>query len=88
MRKLRRVWKYVPVECALADIKKGDLYQMDKFDESDVGHDPADLLYALADAKPKEDGEAGSVVIATRFIEDKSFGDGTQTVGNPPSPHR
>lgn len=84
---LRKCWKYVPVECALADIKKGDLYQMDKSGPED-DWDPGQLMYACQDAVPKENGEPGSMVVATRFIEDKEFGDGNQTVAPIPSPHR
>lgn len=66
-RPLRRCWKYVPVRCELADIKKGDVYQLEPFDETDT-ECPMYLLIAEDDAVPKPDGEPGSVVTASDLI--------------------
>jgi len=69
---LRKCWRYVAVECSLADVKKGDFYQLGKLDDEDL-HDPSQVFYAHEDAHPKRDGLPGSEVMASRFIEDPTF---------------
>lgn len=66
-RKLRPCWKYVPVRCTLAEIKKGDVYRLSPFDETDLLN--GDVLWlANEDATPDEAKGFGSVVMATPLV--------------------
>ena len=47
----RKCWRYVPVLCTLADIKRGDLYQLQKASADDQ-LDESQLFLATTDAKP------------------------------------
>jgi hypothetical protein len=67
--KLRPVWKFVPVQCTLADIKAGDIYQMGKRDDDDI-IDDGQLWIARTDAKPDTERGYGSVVMADPIVVD------------------
>jgi hypothetical protein len=74
MRNLRKCWRYELVECeSLAEIKKGDLFRLMPFDETDIECPKDELLIATDDAKPKPDGEPGSVVMTARYILDPDY---------------
>jgi hypothetical protein len=69
---LRRCWKYTPVECSLADIKKGDVFQLESRDESDV-ECPAGLQLATSDSKKEIDGQSQNMVMAVSLVEKDYF---------------
>lgn len=75
-RPTRKVWRYIPQLVEMSELKKGDLFQMQKATPTD-NVDEGQLLYALEDAKPvTEPFEPGATheVLAGRFIADENFG--------------
>ena len=78
----RKCWRYVPVLCTLADIKRGDLYQLQKASADDQ-LDESQLFLATTDAKPVPPDadpppafEGQTMVMCVRMVEDKSWNGG------------
>lgn len=72
-RPTRKVWLYLPHLVEMSDLKAGNLFQMQKATPDDPISEN-DLLMALEDAKPMQDGPTTHGVLAGRMIPDENFG--------------
>lgn len=59
----RKVWKYSAVLCEMSELKKGDIFQMQKRDSNDLIQED-ELLIATEDPAPCTDAESSHQIMA------------------------